>query len=52
MDKKKFEKTARMLLKYGIGHNIEESQEKLQALIKTKRVGLKIEVVRLKRRYV
>ena len=33
MDKKKFEKNAKLLLKYGIGENIEESSKKLQALM-------------------
>ena len=32
-DKKQFEKDAWTLLKYNIGHNIEESREKLRALI-------------------
>ena len=34
MDKKQFEKNARMFLKYGIGHNIEEAREHLRKLIK------------------
>ncbi len=33
MEIKKFEKNAKLLLKYGIGENIEESRKKLQLLI-------------------
>ena len=34
MNKKQFEKNARVLLKYGVGENIEEARESLQKLIK------------------
>ena len=34
MDKKNFEKSARMLLEYGIGYNIKEAREHLRMLIK------------------
>ena len=38
MDKKQFEKSARTLLKHGIGNTIEESREKLRVLIKANRI--------------
>ena len=38
MDKKQFEKSARLLLKYGIGHDIEEAREKLRVMIEANRV--------------
>ena len=34
MDKKQFEKNARILLKHGVGDNIEEAREHLRKLIK------------------
>ena len=38
MDKKQFEKSARTLLKHGVGHNIEEAREKLRVLIEANRI--------------
>lgn len=41
MDEKQFEKSARMLLKYGIGHNIEGAREKLRVLIEANKITKK-----------
>jgi len=38
MNRKQFEANARILLKYNIGHNIEEAREKLRALIKASKI--------------
>ena len=39
MDRKQFEKSARLLLKYGIGHDIEGARGKLRVMIKANTVG-------------
>lgn len=44
MEIKRFEKLARTLLKYGIGHNIEEAREKAQSLIEANRMAKKQKV--------
>jgi len=38
MDKKQFEMSARTLLKYGVGSDIEEAREKLRVLIEANRI--------------
>ena len=38
MNRKQFETNARILLKYNIGHNIEEAREKFRALIRASKI--------------